>query len=303
MKNNFKIILLFGLLILLTYNLFAENDNIEQAQRYLKLANTYLQANNTESAMLNYNKAKEIIVKNYNKNLKYWDAAADETLGNIYLKLGNLPLAKLSYQTALNKYKKILDEKGNSPEAIKMILESIDDNSFNMNLIERASAKIISLDNSKKITQNLILPNSVESFSCNNCKLNEVPQAFFNSSNLKRVVLSNNKIKQFNISKMQKLEYLDLSKNKIKTINGNFYDLPNLQYLNLSDNALKEIPLSINELKNLKILNLKGNKIPFSFIKTLIQNMPNTLIINDNYQLIEESTESGEIIEGEENNN
>jgi Leucine-rich repeat (LRR) protein len=301
MKKSSIIFLSLVFLFLAKGNIFAI-DNIEQAKRYLKLANTFLQTNNTDEAMLNYNKAKEILMHNYRGNTNYWDAVSDETLGNIYLKLGNLPLAKLSYQTALNKYKKILDEKGNSPEAIKMILESIDDNNFNINMLGRSNTKIVSLDNSKKVTQNLILPKSVEAFSCVNCKLSEIPQEIYNSPNLKRVTLNDNKIKQFNINKMTKLEYLDLSKNKIKTINGNFSELPNLQYLNLADNSLKDLPTSIFELKNLKVLNLKGNKIPFSFIKTLIQNMPNTLIINDDYQKVNDIPEINEIIDGEEIN-
>jgi hypothetical protein len=50
--------------------------------------------------------------------------------------------------------------------------------------------------------------------------------------------------------------------------------------------------VGLTELKGLKVLKMTDNNIPFSMIKNLIQSMPNTLIIHDNY--VKEATEEEE---------
>jgi len=99
---------------------------------------------------------------------------------------------------------------------------------------------------------------------------------------------------------MLQLKYLDLSNNKVKNIDGDFADIPNLEYLYLNGMNLKKLPTSIIKLPKLKILDIRGNNIPFSEIKNLIQSMPNTLIIHDNYVL---ETQKGEEEEEQPSNN
>lgn len=273
-------------------------QNLDEAKRLLKLANTYITSENFDKANENLNKAKEIIAKYNSWEGKYWDAAADETLGNLYLKNGIQSLAQISYETALKKYKKLLKNKDGSQIALDELIKKIDELENSTFKIENSGAKVVSLDDTKKAADNLELPEGIESFSCNNCKLKEFPYSTLESPKIKTIVLSNNRIKDFTIQKNNNLEYLDLSNNRLKEINGSLKDFSKLKYLNLSGNSFKSIPIGIIELKGLKVLNLTNNNIPFTMIKNLIQSMPNTLIIHDKY-ILEQPESEEEIFPGE----
>lgn len=282
-----KKFLLIALIVFTANMVFA--NNLNEAKRFLKLAMTQLDADKIDEANESYNRAKSLIGNLKTWEARYWDAVSDEVLGKIHLKMGNVPLAKISYEIALNKYRNLVNMKDGSPEAINEILAKIDKIS---NSIERLpdNAKIVCLDNSKQ-SSIPILPQEVEKFSCINCKLKEFPYWLANYRNLSTLVLSKNNIKSILIPKMSNLKYLDLSQNKAKKIDGDFGDVPNLEYLYLNGMNLKSLPTSINKLSKLKILDIRGNNIPFSEIKNLIQSMPNTLIMHDNYIL---QTEKGE---------
>jgi Leucine-rich repeat (LRR) protein len=91
---------------------------------------------------------------------------------------------------------------------------------------------------------------------------------------------------------------LDLSNNKLKQLEGDIpQNMPRLEYLLLQNNSLKELQLSISNMNNLKVLNISGNKIPFSTIKSIIQALPHTLVIHDNYIREEEAIPAEEITE------
>lgn len=297
MRLKMKKIFIF-LIIFATFSCFSYSQNLDEAKRLLKLANTYISAGNFEKVNQNLNKAKEIIAHYNNWEGKYWEAVADETLGNLYLKDGAVPLAQLSYEIALKKYKKLLKSNQGSVEAMDELLKKIGGVEQSIFDSGNNNSKVISLDHTKKAVENLQLPTSTESFSCNDCKLKEFPYNTLQSPKIKTLVLSNNRIKEFTVQKNNNLEYLDLSNNRLKEINGDLKDLSKLKYLDLSGNSLKTIPVGLTELKGLKVLKLSGNKIPFSLIKNLIQSLPNTLIIHDNYILeepeSEENTFSGE---------
>jgi Leucine-rich repeat (LRR) protein len=289
---------LFIFIILQVFTLSVFSQSLNEAKRLLKLANTYITSENFDNANDNLNKAKEIIAKYNSWEGKYWDAAADETLGNLYLKNGVTPLAQISYETALKKYKKLLHSKEGSQVAMEELLAKINGLEQSTFSIDSKNSKVISLDNTKKAVDRLELPPGVESFSCNNCKLKEFPYSALQSQKIKTIVLSNNRIKEFTPQKNNNLEYLDLSNNRLKEINGSLKDLSKLKYFDISGNSFKAIPTGLTELKGLKVLKLTGNKIPFSMIKNLIQSMPNTLVIHDNY-ILEEPIEEEETFPAE----
>lgn len=268
-------------LLLLTTSIYAKNLN--EAKRFLKLANTQLDADKFDDANTSYNRAKSLIGKPTTWDERYWDAATDEFLGRLHLKMGNNALAKISYEIALNKYKNLVKMKEGSPDAINEIMSKIDNLS---NSVERIpnNAKIVSLDNSKQSSA-LILPQDIEKYSCVGCKMKEFPYWLTNYKKLNTIVLANNNIKSIVIPKMPKLKYLDLSGNNAKKIEGDFGDTPNLEYLYLNGMKLKSIPPSIIKLSKLNVLDIRGNNIPFSEIKNLIQSLSNTLILHDNYIL------------------
>lgn len=270
------------LYILLLVNISYAN-NLNEAKRFLKLAFTQIDAEKFDEARESYQKAKSLIGNPTTWEAKYWDAVSDEFLGKFHLKMGNVAMAKISYEIALNKYKNLVKNKDGSPDTIQEILSRIDDLAAT---IDRADliAKVINLDNTKS-TDNLILPNDIEKFSCDGCKLKEFPYWLTNYKKLNTLILSNNNIKTFVVPKIPNLKYLDMSGNKFKKIEGDFADLPKLEYLYLKDLKLKTIPVGLIKLKRLSVLDLRGNNIPFSEIKNLFQNLPNTLILHDRYIL------------------
>lgn len=297
MKISHKIIVLIFLIAINFGHLLSQDLN--EAKRLLKLTNTYLDADNYQLANEFLNQAKGIIANNDSWEGKYWSAVADETLGKFYMKMGNYPLAKLSFEIALNKYKKLIDFKDGSPEAVQSLLDKIEELETSVKIND--NTKIVSLDNTK-IPENLLLPTEIQSFSAINAKIKDFPNYLTTYKKIHTVILKKNKIKDFNIPTMKSLTYLDLSENKIKQINGDFSNLPNLEYLYLSNNSLKSLPISISSLKKLKLLDLRNNNIPFSDIKNLIQSMPNTLILHDNYILdTEKGDEFDVLIDDDEN--
>ncbi|MEN6296203.1 MAG: leucine-rich repeat domain-containing protein [Chloroherpetonaceae bacterium] len=272
-------------------------DNISDASRYLKLSNTYIQNENFEKANEYLNKARELLSTNTSWEGQYWNAVIDETYGNYYLKLNNTEMSKFSFNQALNKYKKLIKMKGGSQDALAELLERSNYLEQNLNMLS-GDAKTISLDNQKLKQIPALLPQNMESFSCDNCKLKEFPYQLTGYKNLRVINLANNNIKEFQANQFPNLVMLDLSNNKIKQIQGDFpANTPKLEYLFLQNNSLKDLPLSIANLKNLKVLNVSGNKIPFSTIKSIIQALPNTLIIHDKYILEQEATPAEEFQE------
>ncbi|OGU58350.1 MAG: hypothetical protein A2X64_10060 [Ignavibacteria bacterium GWF2_33_9] len=288
---------LLSILIIFLFVSSAFSQSLELAKRYLKLANTYINTEDFDKANDNLNKAKDIISRYKSWDAKYWDAVADETLGNLYLKNGVTPLAQISYETALMKYKKLIRTKDGSQEAVQELLNRItglDQTSFTL---QNGKAKVISLDNTKKVANDYELPPTVESYSCNNCNMRDFPYNALEAPNLKTLILSNNRIRDFEVKPHNKITYLDISNNRIKEIRGSFTQMSNLIYLDISGNSLKTIPEGIESLKKLKVLKITNNKIPFAMIKNLIQSLPNTLIVHDNYVL--ESQTEEDIFPGE----
>jgi hypothetical protein len=91
-----------------------------------------------------------------------------------------------------------------------------------------------------------------------NLNQNVISEHFTRLSNLNKLFLQNNGLISFPaiLSQLKKLEVLDISKNKITTIDN--YDFPSLTELNASFNSLTSFDLWGSKLK---ILDLLGNKI------------------------------------------
>lgn len=81
--------------------------------------------------------------------------------------------------------------------------------------------------------------------------------------NLRKLVISNTLIDAFplEVCELERLEYLDLSNNKIKEIPKGIRKLQSLLTLNLEGNSISTIPEELCSLKNLSVLNLSNNKI------------------------------------------
>ena len=101
--------------------------------------------------------------------------------------------------------------------------------------------------------------------------------------NLEKLNLSDNKISNIEgIENLSKLNKLELNFNEINEIPDNLNKLQSLEILDLTGNKLSEISKGISELKNLKVLNLSINKI--NSIKEPLDKLINleTLVLSEN---------------------
>lgn len=102
---------------------------------------------------------------------------------------------------------------------------------------------------------------SIDAWSCN---LEEISDDITKLINLNTIRLNNNNFIIFpnTLLKLEKLNRIDISNNKIKSINMNEKDIKNsnIEYIDLSHNNLEYISDNILGLRNLRELNLFGNK-------------------------------------------
>lgn len=284
----------------------------ELGKRYLKLGNTYRESGDYEKAEEYLKQGKALVGKD-----GYWTATASEFLGYLYRDMvasGNYgdntdyfaALSKDNFEKALAGFQKMVKQKDGSPIPLTEIMKNIgevkneiaDENSAptgragNSPAPQYGNAKVVNIDNSKIKEIPYDLPANMENFSAVNNRIKEFPSSLNQFSKLKYLNLKKNKITSLDngLSGLKGLRTLNCSDNKIKTIPQTIGDLKQLEILDLSNNKLKEIPASITSLKNLKVLDISGNKIQFSNISTLIKNMPNTNIIFDRYELVEEES-------------
>lgn len=104
-------------------------------------------------------------------------------------------------------------------------------------------------------------------YLCSNQDLSAIPKNILKQADLvyKLLDLSYNKIETLEdgVGKLKVLKELDLSNNQIKTLPEAFGALVNLEVLNLANNQLQNFPIVLTKLPKLKSLNLKGNSIQF----------------------------------------
>lgn len=260
------------------------DDNIARASRFVKLAQTFINNGDYGKAFENLENARKIIGNRRSWDARYWLAAIDEAYGTAYKKMNFRDEAKRYLLSALNEYKKLITMKEGSPEAVRILIANLELELNNISMTNNSNYTL-NFDNQKLRTLPSQLPNNLENISLVENRFREFPRDLANYKNLKVINLANNSISdvKFNFADLSKLVWLSLSNNKIKTLDETIGNAKNLEYLDLSNNKLKSLPVSITNLRNLKVLNLKNNKIPFSVIKSLLQAMPGTNIIHDEY--------------------
>ena len=86
----------------------------------------------------------------------------------------------------------------------------------------------------------------------------------------------------YEISKLDKLKYLDISRNDFRTFPSVLFEMPSLSYLNISRNKIRKFPKGIGNLMGLKVLNISKNRL--TELPAYIADMTNLkeLIIDDN---------------------
>ncbi|MBK9248719.1 MAG: leucine-rich repeat domain-containing protein [Ignavibacteria bacterium] len=302
------------LLLLITSN-FPLHAN-ELGKRYLKLGNTYRESGNYEKSEEYLKLGKKMVAKD-----GYWTATAHEFLGYMYRDMvasGNYSdnaeyfneLAKENFENALAGFRKSVKQNDGSPAALSSIQTHIEELNSNLqsnnssksatNSVNYSNAKIVNYDNTKIKEVPAELPIQLENLSAVNNRIKEIPSTIAQYKKLKYLNLKKNRITAIAgaMSGLRNIKVLNLSENKLKSLPKSIDEMKQLEILDVSKNKLKEIPSSITSLKNLKVLDISGNKIPFSQISTLLKNMPNTNIIFDKYELVDEEESEDEDIGG-----
>lgn len=287
----------------------------ELGKRYIKLGNTYREFGNYEKAEEYLTQGKKLVAGDV-----YWTATAHEFMGYMYRDMvasGKYndnaeyfeALAKENFESALAGFRKAVKQNDGSPAALTAINEQIqrvesmaDDagRSSKTSSVNYSNARIVNYDNSKLKAIPTDLPVSLENFSAVNNRIKELSGVFAQYKSLKYLNLKKNRITSVDnaLSGLKNVRVLNLSSNKLKSIPSGIADLKQLEILDLSKNKLKDIPSTITRLKNLKVLDISGNKIPFSQISTLLKSMPNTNIIFDTYELVDEEADEEEETDG-----
>ncbi|MFP4370085.1 MAG: leucine-rich repeat domain-containing protein [Candidatus Kapaibacterium sp.] len=293
------------IIILLLLPIFtgAQDSGLDLGIRYLKLSNTYREQGSLELAAKYLEKGRDIVSRAGSWSARYWQAVADEYSGYMYKKMAArqssadnrnyfLIKAKESLQSALAKYKQLIEMPEGSQEALKELVQTVDGISrelYNESGAGLASTglDILNYDNMKLRDLPSVLPEDAKNISLANNKLRDFPGELTRMKGLTYLNLSGNRLRSLpgTIGELTELHWLDLSNNRMRDIEQGLGKLQNLKELDLSDNRIRELPADLSSLKNLSVLNLRNNDIPFEQIANLIRDLPNTNIMFDKYEL------------------
>lgn len=279
----------------------AQKSNLELGIRYLKLGNSYREAQDFDKAIEFIEKGRNLV----QQKSPYWNAVSKEYYGFFYRDLGRskenneekalfLKEAVSSFKEALNSYRKVIKQRDGSPVAVEALLKNIDNLEREIQELGAessskygGSSEVLNYDKQKLKQVPPTIPTNVHNLSLAENRFNDFPSQLISFRNLRYLNLSKNRIKSISsgINALNELHYLDLSGNRLKSVPNEIAGLRKLNELNLADNRLKDLPPGICDLKDLKILNLRNNKIPFEKISNIIKCLPNTNIIFDEYIL------------------
>ncbi len=293
------------LIFIFVGQLFTQDDAFNLAIRNIKLGNSYREAKNYDFAARFINDGMAIVEKRKNFDGKYWTATGYEYLGYLYRDMGMAKEAKKNFERAADKFKEIIKQDDGSQYAMIEVLNGLSRSFENNKSISQTGSNSLSLNYSQSKLKELPsgIPDNIQSFILRNNKFTTFPDGLSRLPKLEYLDLSGNRIKSVpeSINNLTKLHYLDLSNNRISTLPAVFSGLGELKELNLSGNKLKSLSPAICTLQNLKFLNLKGNKLKFEDVLNIVKCLQNTNIIFDEYQRLDEDQDE-EIITGETEN-
>ncbi len=105
----------------------------------------------------------------------------------------------------------------------------------------------------------------IESLNLGHFSLSSLPNEIALCTNLKILVLSDNKLDSFPsiLFRLNHLSYLDLNQNNMTELPDEIGDLKNLKFLYLNNNKIEKLPLRIGDLVNLQDLCLNDNLLSY----------------------------------------
>ena len=281
-------------------------SNSELAKRYLKLGNSYRESGNFELALHYIKTGKQTFSRQRNFDDSYWYAVSLEYLAYCYRDVGNLSKARTLLEQSLEIYRSIINMRQGSQYAVSEVVQNLErelasgkycDAGRNATLKNNNSGKnianelqietfVLNLDN-RRLTKfpDDITRKRIDNISISKNRFANFPDEVLVYPSLKVLNVSFNRIRNFpDLSRLQSLEYLNFSDNRITDVDGSIGKLQKLEYLNLANNRqLKNISLEIGKLRNtLKVLDIRNTRIDESLIRQLTRELPNTNIISGN---------------------
>jgi len=159
-------------------------------------------------------------------------------------------------------------------------------NAFSIGNESQVETSVLNLDN-RRLTRfpSDITRKRIDNISISKNRFTNFPDEILAYPTLKVLNVSFNRIRILpDLSRLQNLEYLNFSDNRITDVDGSIGKMSNLEYLNLANNRqLKNISLEIGKLRNtLKILDIRNTRIDESLVRQLTRELPNTNIISGN---------------------
>ncbi len=292
-------------LTLIPVMLFSQGD-LEKGKRFLKLGMTYLQAENLEQADKYINEGYLLVSNSQNPNI-YWSAVGCEYKGYLAQKEGNFDEAEKNFDLAIKTYKTIITQKDGSPVAVaelEQTLENIKKIKHRMRENKDGEFKNNHSDDTDDYNlsgmDNDDFSNYVSGKNVLNYDRSKFDEVFYQiPKNVENLSMSDSKVKDlYPFYDFTRLKYLNLSNNGIKVIPPGLSKLRNLKYLSLNNNKIKKIPVAeFAALKSLKVLDLRNNNLSSGEMFQLVRSLPNTNILMDEYQKVEEEDTEGTITE------
>lgn len=302
-----KKIILILVITLLPVILFSQDD-LEKGKRFLKLGMTYLQADNLPQAEKYINEGY-ILVSNTNNPNIYWSAVGCEYRGYLAQKGGNYPEAEKNFDIAIKIYKKIITQKDGSPIAVAELEQNLESIRNARNSMGGMNKGVMTVhhgmaDNSTDVQKNYIhsgmgnddFSNYAKGANVLNYDRSKFDEVFYQiPKNVENLSMADSKVKDlYPFYDLTNLKYLNLSNNSIKSIPPGLNKLDNLQYLSFNNNKLKKVSVAeFAGLKKLKVLDLRNNNMSSDAMFQLVRLLPNTNILMDEYQKVEEEETEG----------
>ncbi|MFN3782079.1 MAG: tetratricopeptide repeat protein, partial [Candidatus Kapaibacteriota bacterium] len=172
-----KLIIIF---LLLPISLLYSRE-LNYAKRLLKLANTNIWLEKYQEASFLVEQAKQIISRFNTWEARYWDAVADETLGRVYLQMGNYDFAEMHFKKAFDKFDKLLDRNFEGSQlAMKSLIEQTQSvkEKTKETFIYESQGKNVNLSY-RAISGYLNLPMDLVGFTAVESNLNQFPSELY----------------------------------------------------------------------------------------------------------------------------
>ena len=108
----------------------------------------------------------------------------------------------------------------------------------------------------KQIPEGILKVKGVEKIDLSRNPISEIPESFFNLTDLKELVMEKTKIQDLpdEIEQLKNLEYINLNSSKLKTVSPKIGQLTMLRDLRFVETKLKDLPNEISKLTNLEHL-------------------------------------------------